>query len=63
MTRIVVVGELAPDGSLTKLSTEVATLARTLGEAAGADVAGVIHGPAGVVGPRPRSSAGSYRAC
>ena len=51
MTRIVVVGELAPDGSLTKLSTEVATLARTLGEAAGADVAGMIHGPAGVVGP------------
>ncbi|MGK2849612.1 MAG: hypothetical protein ACSLFN_01675, partial [Candidatus Limnocylindrales bacterium] len=35
MAGILVVGELAPDGALTKLSTEVATLARTLGEASG----------------------------
>jgi electron transfer flavoprotein alpha subunit len=35
MAGIVVIGEVAPDGSLTKLSTEVATLARTLGEATG----------------------------
>ena len=35
-------GETAPDGSLTKVSTEVATLARTLGEAGGRDVVGVV---------------------
>jgi electron transfer flavoprotein alpha subunit len=35
-------GELAPDGSLAKISTEVATLARTLGEAAGREVVGVV---------------------
>src|SRR5262245_56951343 len=35
MTRVVVVGEVAADGSLTKLSTEVATLARSLGDAVG----------------------------
>ena len=35
-------GELAPDGSLAKISTEIATLARTLGEAAGRDVVGVV---------------------
>jgi electron transfer flavoprotein alpha subunit len=35
-------GELAPDGSLAKISTEVATLARTLGEAGGRDVVGVV---------------------
>jgi electron transfer flavoprotein alpha subunit len=35
-------GELAPDGSLAKISTEVATLARTLAEAGGRDVAGVV---------------------
>lgn len=35
MAGILVVGELSPDGSLTKLSTEVATLARTLGDASG----------------------------
>ncbi len=50
MTRIVIVGELAPDGSLTKLSTEVATLGRTLGDTAGVDVVGVVHGSAGVIG-------------
>jgi electron transfer flavoprotein alpha subunit len=38
-------GELAPDGSLAKISTEVATLARTLGEAGGRDVVGVVVGP------------------
>jgi electron transfer flavoprotein alpha subunit len=35
-------GELAPDGSLAKISTEVATLARTLGAAGGRDVVGVV---------------------
>ena len=35
-------GELAPDGSLAKISTEVATLARSLAEAGGRDVAGVV---------------------
>jgi electron transfer flavoprotein alpha subunit len=35
-------GELAPDGSLAKISTEVATLARALGEAGGRDVVGVV---------------------
>jgi electron transfer flavoprotein alpha subunit len=37
-------GELAADGTLTKLSTEVATLARALGAAGGGDVTGVIVG-------------------
>ena len=37
-------GEIAPDGSLAKISTEVATLARTLGEAAKHDVVGVVVG-------------------
>jgi electron transfer flavoprotein alpha subunit len=37
-----VVGELAPDGSLARISTEVATLARSLAGAAGAQVAGVV---------------------
>jgi electron transfer flavoprotein alpha subunit len=44
MGGILVVGELAPDGSLTKLSTEVATLARTLAEAAGSSADGIVHG-------------------
>jgi electron transfer flavoprotein alpha subunit len=35
-------GELAPDGSLAKISTEVATLARVLGEVGGRDVVGVV---------------------
>jgi electron transfer flavoprotein alpha subunit len=34
--------EIAPDGSLAKISTEVATLARQLGEAAGREVVGVV---------------------
>jgi len=37
-------GELAPDGSLAKISTEVATLARGLGEGAGREVVGVVVG-------------------
>jgi electron transfer flavoprotein alpha subunit len=37
-------GELAPDGSLARISTEVATLARTLGESAGREVVGVVVG-------------------
>jgi electron transfer flavoprotein alpha subunit len=35
-------GELAPDGSLAKISSELATLARTLGETGGRDVVGVV---------------------
>jgi len=50
MARFLVVGEVAADGTLTKLSTEVATLARTLGEAAGADVDGLVHGAGGPAG-------------
>ena len=37
-----VIAELAADGSLAKSSTEVATLARTLAEAAGGDAAGIV---------------------
>ncbi len=37
-------GELAADGSLAKISTEVATLARTVGETAGRQVVGVVVG-------------------
>jgi electron transfer flavoprotein alpha subunit len=36
------VADVAPDGSLAKSSTEVATLARTLGEAAGGGAAGIV---------------------
>jgi electron transfer flavoprotein alpha subunit len=35
-------GELAPDGSLAKISTEIATLGRALGEAGGCEVVGVV---------------------
>ena len=38
MGRLLVVGEIAPDGTITKLSTEVATLARDAGRAAGRGV-------------------------
>ena len=38
-------GELTPDGSLAKISTEVATLARALGTTSGRDVVGVVVGP------------------
>jgi electron transfer flavoprotein alpha subunit len=37
-------GEIAPDGTIARISTEVATLARELGAAAGRDVVGVIIG-------------------
>jgi electron transfer flavoprotein alpha subunit len=37
-----VYGELAPDGSLAKISTEAATLARALGDAGGREVVGVV---------------------
>ena len=37
-------GELAPDGSLAKISTEVATLARSLAAAGGREVVGVVVG-------------------
>ena len=42
MGDILVVGEVAPDGSLTKLSTEVATLARALAAAGGGSASGVV---------------------
>jgi electron transfer flavoprotein alpha subunit len=42
MGGILVVGELAPDGTLTKLSTEVATLARALADASGSTASGVL---------------------
>ena len=42
MGDMVVIGELAPDGTLTKLSTEVATLARSLAEAAGVGATAMI---------------------
>ena len=45
-------GELAGDGSLANISTEAATLARALGDAAGVDVVGV------VVGADPSAAAG-----
>jgi electron transfer flavoprotein alpha subunit len=37
-------GEIAPDGSLARISTEVATLARQLGETASREVVGVVVG-------------------
>jgi electron transfer flavoprotein alpha subunit len=42
MGSILVVGELAPDGSLTKLSTEVATLSRALAETSGSAATGIV---------------------
>jgi electron transfer flavoprotein alpha subunit len=42
MATIWVVAEVAADGSLAKSSAEVATLARTLAEAAGGDAAGIL---------------------
>ncbi len=44
MAGILVIGEVAPDGSLTKLSTEVATLARSLHEAGAGQPVGIVHG-------------------
>ena len=45
-----VIAEAGPDGHLTKLSAEVATLVRGLGASAGRDVAGVVTGARGAVG-------------
>jgi electron transfer flavoprotein alpha subunit len=42
MAGLWVVGEVTADGGLARISTEVATLARTLAEAAGQDVAGIV---------------------
>ena len=42
MAGLWVLGEVTADGSLARISTEVATLARTLGQAAGEDVAGIV---------------------
>ena len=44
--RLLVVGEVAPDGTLTKLSAEVATLARSLAETAGTEAHGIVAAPA-----------------
>ena len=44
MAGILVVGEVAPDGSLTKLSTEAATLARLLHQAGAGEPVGIVHG-------------------
>jgi electron transfer flavoprotein alpha subunit len=42
MAGLWVLGEVTADGTLARISTEVATLARTLGEASGQEVAGVV---------------------
>jgi electron transfer flavoprotein alpha subunit len=42
MAGLWVVGEVTADGGLARISTEVATLARTLAEAAGRDLAGIV---------------------
>ena len=42
MAGLWVLGEVTADGTLARISTEVATLARTLAEASGQDVAGVV---------------------
>ena len=42
MATILVIGESGPDGALSKLSTEVATMARTLATAGGTTVSGVL---------------------
>jgi electron transfer flavoprotein alpha subunit len=42
MAGLWVIGEVTADGGLARISTEVATLARTLAEAAGQDVAGIV---------------------
>ena len=44
MARLWVVGEAAPDGSITKLSTEVATLGRALADAGGLELRGIVFG-------------------
>jgi electron transfer flavoprotein alpha subunit len=45
MPGVWVVADVAPDGALTRLSAEVATLARMVGERAGHPVVGVVIGP------------------
>lgn len=42
MGRVLIIGEVAPDGALSKLSAEVATLGRTLAEGLGVTAAGVM---------------------
>jgi len=42
MGHLLVIGEVAPDGSLTRLSAEVATLARSLADGLGATAAGMV---------------------
>ena len=42
MAGLWVIGEVTADGGLARISTEVATLARTLAEAAGQDVVGIV---------------------
>jgi electron transfer flavoprotein alpha subunit len=42
MASLLVIGEVTADGGLAKISTEVATLARTLAGEAGQDVAGIV---------------------
>jgi len=44
MAGILVVGEVAPDGTLSKLSTEAATLARLLHQAGAGEPVGIVHG-------------------
>ncbi len=44
MSRILVIGEIAPDGTLARISTEVATLARSLALASGGSVGGLVVG-------------------
>jgi len=46
MGGLLVVGEVVPDGTLSKVSTEVATLARGLGAESGLPVEGIVHGSA-----------------
>jgi len=42
MSELWVVGEPGPGGSLARLSTEAATLARDLGDSSGHDVVGIV---------------------
>ena len=44
MARLWVIGEPGPDGGLARISTEVATLVRGLGESNGAEVIGIVVG-------------------
>lgn len=42
--RFIVIGEIAPDGSLARISTEVATLGRALAESSSRDAVGIVVG-------------------